>query len=147
MHEYGERFGLERIRLELHVFQAYFCRAEPLLKAVGLFDDAVSMKMFMNGVFKHMESMISFCAIKEGTNDLVGVLVASMFEKSQWYIKKELYSIVKHVLVSIEIVDERLTVINVAFQQTYEYRRSSLPKDRWVRSRFKQRFNIYQFIV
>lgn len=147
MHEYGERFGLERIRLELRVFQAYFCRAEPLLKAVGLFDDAVSMKMFMNGVFKHMESMISFCAIKEGTNDLVGVLVASMFEKSQWYIKKELYSIVKHVLVSIEIVDERLTVVNVAFQQIYEYRRSSLPKDRWVRSRFKQRFNIYQFIV
>lgn len=109
------------------MFQTYFCRTEPLFKAVGLSDDAVSMKMFMNGVFKHMENMISFCAVKEGTNDLVGVLVASMFEKSQWYIKKELYSIVKHVLVSIEIVEEQLTVINIAFQQTYEYRRSSLP--------------------
>ncbi|XP_068979945.1 uncharacterized protein [Bombus flavifrons] len=88
----------------------YFCRTEPLFKAVGMSDDAVSMKMFMNGVFKHMENMISFCAVKEGTNDLVGVLVASMFEKSQWYIKRELYSIVKHVLVSIEIVDEQLTL-------------------------------------
>lgn len=129
------------------MFQTYFCRTEPLFKAVGLSDDAVSMKTFMNGVFKHMENMISFCAVKEGTNDLVGVLVASMFEKSQWYIKKELYSIVKHVLVSIEIVDEQLTGINVAFQQTYGYRRSSLPKDRWIQSRFKQRFNIYQFII
>lgn len=109
-----ECFGLGRIRLELRVFQTYFCRTEPLFKAIGLSDDAVSMKMFMNGVFKHMESMISFCAVKEGTNDLVGVLVASMFEKSQWYIKKELYSIVKHVFVSIEIVEQQLTVINIA---------------------------------
>lgn len=109
-----ECFGLGRIRLELRVFQTYFCRTEPLFKAIGLSDDAVSMKIFMNGVFKHMESMISFCAVKEGTNDLVGVLVASMFEKSQWYIKKELYSIVKHVFVSREIVEQQLTVTNIA---------------------------------
>lgn len=96
------------------MFQTYFCRTEPLFKAIGLSDDAVSMKIFMNGVFKHMESMISFCAVKEGTNDLVGVLVASMFEKSQWYIKKELYSIVKHVFVSTEIVEQQLTVTNIA---------------------------------
>ncbi|XP_060829787.1 uncharacterized protein LOC132914584 [Bombus pascuorum] len=89
---------LNRFMQTLHFVLSYFCRTEPLFKAVGLSDDAVSMKMFMNGVFKQMESMISFCAVKEGTNDLVGVLVASMFEKSQWYIKKELYSIVKHVL-------------------------------------------------
>ncbi|KOX75648.1 hypothetical protein WN51_11975 [Melipona quadrifasciata] len=39
------------------------------------------MKAFMNKVFEQMENEISFCALQEGTNDLVGVLVASTLRK------------------------------------------------------------------
>ncbi|XP_043523968.1 uncharacterized protein LOC122536020 [Frieseomelitta varia] len=77
------------IRAGLLVFQTHFCQTEPLFKAVGLYDDAVSVKVFTNKVFEQMEQAISFCALQEGTNDLVGVLVASTFEKSQWFVKKE----------------------------------------------------------
>ena len=80
------------IRAGLLVFQTYFCQTEPLFKAVGLYDDAVSVKTFTNKVFKQMEEAISFCALQEGTNDLVGVLVASTFKKSQWFVKKEVWA-------------------------------------------------------
>ena len=73
------------------MFQTHFCETEPLLKAVGLHDDAVSMRTFMIKVFEQMEEAISFCALEEGTNDLVGVLVASTFEKSQWFVKKQVW--------------------------------------------------------
>lgn len=42
----------------------------------------------MNMVFKQMEGMIGFCAIREGSNELVGVLIASLFKKFNWLIKK-----------------------------------------------------------
>ncbi|KAK9297566.1 hypothetical protein QLX08_008787 [Tetragonisca angustula] len=80
---------LNRYLQALHFVLTYFCQTEPLFKAVGLYDDAVSVKTFTNKVFKQMEEAISFCALQEGTNDLVGVLVASTFKKSQWFVKKE----------------------------------------------------------
>lgn len=83
--------------LDLRFFQAYYCSTEPLSVAVGLYDDAVSMKVFMNMVFKQMESMIGFCAIREGTDDIVGVLIASVFDKSQWYIKKEVSDTIHYI--------------------------------------------------
>lgn len=70
------------------MFQAYYSNSEPLFKAIKLYDDATSMKTFMNMVFKQMEGMIGFCAIREGTNELVGVLIASVFKKFNWIIKK-----------------------------------------------------------
>ncbi|KAK1127746.1 hypothetical protein K0M31_003234 [Melipona bicolor] len=80
---------LNRYLQALHFVLIHFCQTEPLFKVVGLYNDAMSMKAFMNKVFKQMENAISFCALQEGTNDLVGVLVASTFEKSQWLVKKE----------------------------------------------------------
>lgn len=70
------------------MFQAYYSNSEPLFKCIKLCDDATSMKTFMNMVFKQMEGMIGFCAIREGSNELVGVLIASLFKKFNWIIKK-----------------------------------------------------------
>ncbi|XP_031364071.1 uncharacterized protein LOC116184960 [Apis dorsata] len=80
------------------MFQAYYSNSEPLFKAIKLYDDATSMKTFMNMVFKQMEGMIGFCAIREGTNELVGVLIASVFKKFNWIIKKGQGETLYHVM-------------------------------------------------
>lgn len=70
------------------ISKGYYSNSEPLFKCIKLYDDATSMKTFMNMVFKQMEGMIGFCAIREGSNELVGVLIASLFKKFNWLIKK-----------------------------------------------------------
>ncbi|KOC64173.1 hypothetical protein WH47_12475 [Habropoda laboriosa] len=47
------------------------------------------MKMMMERTAIKIESMLSFCALEEGTDEFVGVLIATIFEKSQWYLKRE----------------------------------------------------------
>lgn len=81
------------------MYQTNYCQTEPLCEAVGLFNDAGSMKLFMNIVFKKMENMMSFIALQEGTNDLVGVLVASFFDKSGLTVSKEVRNMSKNVLI------------------------------------------------
>lgn len=70
------------------MFQAYYSDSEPLFKSIQMCEDATSMKTFMNMIFKQMEGMIGFCAIREGSNEIVGVLIASLFKKFNWIIKK-----------------------------------------------------------
>ncbi|XP_031774884.1 uncharacterized protein LOC100864533 isoform X2 [Apis florea] len=70
------------------MFQAYYSDSEPLFKSIQMCEDATSMKTFMNMIFKQMEGMIGFCAIREGSNEIVGVLIASLFKKFNWIIRK-----------------------------------------------------------
>ncbi|CAK9831366.1 hypothetical protein ANTRET_LOCUS8371 [Anthophora retusa] len=66
------------------MFQTHFCTTEPLNHITDLYDDAVSMRVMMHRTAIKMESMLSFCAIEEGTDEFVGVLIATIFQKSQW---------------------------------------------------------------
>ncbi|XP_076389852.1 uncharacterized protein LOC100882741 [Megachile rotundata] len=59
-------------------------QTEPLSKAVGLFDDAVSMRSLLHKLFDKLNENLSFCALQDGTSELVGVLIASIFDKTQW---------------------------------------------------------------
>ncbi|CAL7951582.1 unnamed protein product [Xylocopa violacea] len=77
------------INLKSCMFQTCFCQAEPTFKAVGVHDDAVSMKSFMTRVFNQMENMMSLCALQEGSNELVGVLIVSRYSKPRGYAMKE----------------------------------------------------------
>lgn len=70
------------------MFQAYYSNSEPLFKSIQIWEDATSMKTFMNMIFKQMEGMIGFCAIREGSDEIVGVLIASPFRRFNWIIRK-----------------------------------------------------------
>ncbi|CAK9798505.1 hypothetical protein ANTPLA_LOCUS1618 [Anthophora plagiata] len=80
------------------MFQTHFCTTEPLNHVSGLFDDAVSMRMMMHRATTKMESMLSFCAIEEGTNEFVGVLIATIFQKSQWSMEEAHGEASRHIM-------------------------------------------------
>ncbi|XP_029034580.1 uncharacterized protein LOC114872024 isoform X1 [Osmia bicornis bicornis] len=42
------------------------------------------MRSLLHQIFDKMSENLSFCALEDGTCELVGVLVASMFDKSRW---------------------------------------------------------------
>lgn len=63
------------------MLQIHYCRMDPLAKAIGMQEDAVSMKNYMNIILRKMNNMTSLCALQEGTEEFVGVLISSIREK------------------------------------------------------------------
>lgn len=71
------------IWLFLRIFQEYYCSTEPLSAAVNLYDDALSIISFITIILDKMDETISFCALQERTEEIVGVLVAKIIFKTQ----------------------------------------------------------------
>ncbi|XP_076223948.1 uncharacterized protein LOC143174538 [Nomia melanderi] len=64
----------------------HFCSTEPLCKAIHLSDDIVSIRTCTDIILDKIQEMLSFCVLQEGSEKIVGVLIASYFDKN----KKEL---------------------------------------------------------
>nr|XP_033331336.1 uncharacterized protein LOC117223248 [Megalopta genalis]XP_033331337.1 uncharacterized protein LOC117223248 [Megalopta genalis]XP_033331339.1 uncharacterized protein LOC117223248 [Megalopta genalis]XP_033331340.1 uncharacterized protein LOC117223248 [Megalopta genalis]XP_033331341.1 uncharacterized protein LOC117223248 [Megalopta genalis] len=58
-----------------------------MCKAVHLVEDVASVRACINIIFAKMQEMLSFCALREGSNEMVGVLIASKLDRNQMELK------------------------------------------------------------
>ncbi|XP_078050319.1 uncharacterized protein LOC144476880 [Augochlora pura] len=54
-----------------------------MCRAVHLVEDVASVRTCINIIFTKMQEMLSFCAIREGSDEMVGVLIASKLDRNQ----------------------------------------------------------------
>ncbi|XP_076643339.1 uncharacterized protein LOC143353710 isoform X2 [Halictus rubicundus] len=65
----------------------HFCYSEPMCKAVHLFEDVPSIRSCLNIILNKMHEMLSFCALRDGSQEIVGVLIASHLDRNQGELK------------------------------------------------------------
>lgn len=64
-----------------NAFQECFLRGEPMCRSTQLFNDAASVKMYLNLILNKMSETSSLCAIQEGTGKLLKDWVSTYLRK------------------------------------------------------------------
>ncbi|XP_024943275.1 uncharacterized protein LOC107270103 [Cephus cinctus] len=75
----------ERIIEAIKLIKNDFLKSEPMCCATHVKKDFVSAKSYLQLILRHMRDLESLCALKEGTGDLVGVLIGSNDETVDKY--------------------------------------------------------------